>query len=388
MTSTEVGDVSGWNDIEIDNFGNRLFLNYNALFINCLTEMQIPTITASPSTYLCPGSQITLSSSSGYNYNWYRNNQYVDTLIGQNTQEITAFAPTNSANYTVYVNDQFGCRAQSTPITITTNYPQSQSICMVTSVNNNNLIVWTESGNALNYRIYKQNNLTSEFDFIHEQHRDSLSEFLDLTSDVNTLSASYKIQAIDSCGNESAITGLHKTMLLTSSLGTNNNVNLNWNAYQGFSYPNFEIWRSIDGIDYNLLATVANNTFSYIDNNPNSNSFYQIRITPPSPCTSTRATYGMVSSNIVDKNGNGVNNVIELKIQHFVISPNPSNSKITVTINKNMDNESLAIYSISGQKMLNQKTDNKTSISIDVSSFSKGIYFLEIGNVREKFVVE
>jgi uncharacterized delta-60 repeat protein len=73
--------------------------------------------------------------------------------------------------------------------------------------------------------------------------------------------------------------------------------------------------------------------------------------------------------------------------EHFLIYPNPASSSITVLLQTENTNSTLNIYSVSGQKLLEKQNLGKTT-KIDISNFSKGIYFLEIGNVRQKFVVE
>ena len=109
----------------------------------------------------------------------------------------------------------------------------------------------------------------------------------------------------------------------------------------------FQIWGSIDGNTYNMLSTVANNAFSYIDNNPNANSYYQIRVVSPVSCTSTRATYGNVTSNIIDKNGNFVNSISENAQNIFKLSPNPETNTLNITFSENLNQKKLSIYSIS-----------------------------------------
>ena len=175
-------------------------------------------------------------------------------------------------------------------------------------------------------------------------------------------------------------------MLLTSSLGTNDNVNLNWNAYEGFTYPNFEIWRSINGADYSLLANVANTTFSYIDNNPNDNGLYQIRVVPPAACTSTRATYGNVSSNIVDKFGNSVSSISENNFSNYSMHPNPTSSSFTI-INSSFTNQNMKLLNPSGQIVFEKTLVSEKSI-IDVSLLSKGIYFVDFGGDIQKIIIE
>ncbi|MBI2257553.1 MAG: T9SS type A sorting domain-containing protein [Flavobacteriia bacterium] len=69
------------------------------------------------------------------------------------------------------------------------------------------------------------------------------------------------------------------------------------------------------------------------------------------------------------------------------MNPNPASSEITIEVNNDFDNNDMKLFDLSSKLVFSSKiTSNKCSI--DVSSFSKGIYFVEIGGVREKFVVE
>ncbi len=265
-------------------------------------------------------------------------------------------------------------------INVTAITPATPVICLVTNQNNKNLVVWQEtpSDKAYKYRIYKQNNTTSNYDLLHEQPKADLSEYLDITSTPNTLISRYKISLIDSCDNESALSSNHTTILLSSNLGTNNTVNLNWNSYEGFVYSNFEIWRSLDGINYSLLSTVANNTYSYIDVNSNTQSYYQIRIVNPNSCTSSKSMFSGIVSNIIDKSGNAVAGVLESSINNFTIYPNPTNDKLLI---KNVKEGSfIKIQDLNGREIYNEEVKSEL-VEIDLNNYArKGIYFVSILN--------
>jgi chitinase len=72
---------------------------------------------------------------------------------------------------------------------------------------------------------------------------------------------------------------------------------------------------------------------------------------------------------------------------NFNIYPNPSSSTITINLTNKLMNQTLCIYDVSGQKIHQQKIVSNTE-NINVSKFSKGIYLIEIGNSKQKFVVE
>lgn len=73
--------------------------------------------------------------------------------------------------------------------------------------------------------------------------------------------------------------------------------------------------------------------------------------------------------------------------EKLIIYPNPSSSVITLILPIELLHEKLCIYSVSGQK-IHQQNISDQSEKINVSCFSKGIYMIEIGNYKQKFVVE
>src|SRR3989339_1343222 len=78
----------------------------------------------------------------------------------------------------------------------------------------------------------------------------------------------------------------------------------------------------------------------------------------------------------------------------IVIYPNLSNKNINITITGVKEDSELSIYNIQGNRILNREIKGKKEYSetIDVSSYSKGTYIVEIKNSgfvkTEKFIVE
>jgi len=162
--------------------------------------------------------------------------------------------------------------------------------------------------------------------------------------------------------------------MLSSNVGLNGTVNLAWNAYEGFDYPNFEIWRSTDGVNFNLLSSVANNTFAYIDNNPPATAWYQIRITKKDACTPAKRGENYVGSNIISKEGKSLS-LNEQKQESFFVFPNPTKDVITIS---NALGKTIRILDLQGKEVYNElATSAKTEISIK-SIGAKGMYILHI----------
>ena len=255
----------------------------------------------------------------------------------------------------------------------------SPNICMVTNINGKNTILWENTAETFitKYRVYKQNKKTSTYDLVNEQDKSKLSQWNDTAS--NNQVERYLLAYLDSCGTEHQGPN-HTTLMLSSNVGLNGTVNLAWNAYEGFDYPNFEIWRSTDGVNFSLLSSVANNTFAYIDNNPPATAWYQIRITKQDACTPTKRGENYVGSNIISKEGKSLF-INEIKNETFTVYPNPTKDIITIN---NAHGNTIKILDLQGKEVYNAlATSAKTEISLK-SIGAKGMYILHI--VDEKGV--
>lgn len=63
----------------------------------------------------------------------------------------------------------------------------------------------------------------------------------------------------------------------------------------------------------------------------------------------------------------------------IVIYPNPAKDKITITNNSDLiQTETINIFQISGQKVMQKDFQNQKLIQIDVSMMPKGIYLMKI----------
>lgn len=76
----------------------------------------------------------------------------------------------------------------------------------------------------------------------------------------------------------------------------------------------------------------------------------------------------------------------DFKINNFSISPNPTSSILSFKFPQIIDNGALNIYSILGEKILNKTFSFKSTLEIDVSNFSQGLYLVKINNQTKRFV--
>ena len=190
---------------------------------------------------------------------------------------------------------------------------EADEICSVEfdQATQRNKVIWTKSDAEwiASYDVYRESVVTSDYEWIGNVHVDSLSEFVDLDFDPASNSTRYNLIAIDSCDVQVDNWPFHRTIHLQASMGVNEEVNLYWNAYEGISYPNFEIHRSTDGVNYFQIGMVSNTTFAYTDLEPPTGpKWYQIRIALDQPCEPIRSfVSSFIGSNISDLNVNAVN---------------------------------------------------------------------------------
>ena len=254
----------------------------------------------------------------------------------------------------------------------------SAHICMITNLNGYNLVVWNNLNNdyLAQYKIYKQSQMTSNYELIHKQSKHESSQWIDSLDNVSMNINRYKISFVDYCDNESQLSSNHTTILLTSNVGLNGTVNLLWNPYEGFDYQNFEIWRSTDGTNFMKFGSVANNSYAYIDNNPPATAWYQIRISKQDACNPTTRGITSVNSNIISKDGKslGLKNMVNNSIS---IYPNPSNGSFTLNSSSTMIGKSVNIMDITG-RCVYAGIVNTTSQNVSMENIENGTYFLSV----------
>jgi hypothetical protein len=199
----------------------------------------------------------------------------------------------------------------------------------------------------------------------------------------------YRISLVKICGNETLLSDIHRTIHLSANQGLNEEVNLSWNAYEGFSYSNFEIWRSTDGSPYTLISTTANNNFSFTDvAPPMGDNTYRVAVLNPNGCNPTRAIERAIS-NVVDEDGNLVTSISTGQLDLISVFPNPSSGIFTVNV-PDQSNIQASVFDALGKLV---STSNETgTFNLDLSDVPVGIYTLrldtESGTVTKKLVRE
>jgi hypothetical protein len=190
----------------------------------------------------------------------------------------------------------------------------------------------------------------------------------------------YKVQVIDSCGITKTQQTPIKTILLQSSTGTNGEVNLNWNSYEGANIWYYVIYRKhLNG--FVKIDSVGSSITSYVDNSaPFGNLSYFISAVRVNACAgvinkNNQPSAYSFSSNTINESLIG----IEENQSDIRITPNPTDGIIQVRV---PDNTGFIIYNQLGQIVVKGQTNGE----IDITRLPAGSYQLVITRGRENLI--
>ncbi len=334
-------------------------------------------VTDSTFTGTCNGdlSDIYISTIGGqapFDYTWSN---------GSTDQDLIDVLP---GDYTVEVSSASGCSSYQF-FTVEESLPQQTSICMVDvdTTTNTNLVVWEDLSDPgiSSYNIYKESSQAGLYFLIANQDADSLTEYYDYLSDPSIRSWSYKVAAVDDCGNEAGLSDEHKTIHLTQNVGINGEVNLLWDHYEGFSYSTYYINRWHPQTDWEVIDSVSSNSISYTDFNPpsDSNLIYMISINTPGQCTPAKAQdYNSSRSNKPRINMPDEDNDVGLneEASEVVLYPNPTDGQVTIIYNSSITG--IEVYDLTGKLVIYDNELNENKVEFDLSQFETGIYSFKL----------
>ncbi|MCB9198798.1 MAG: T9SS type A sorting domain-containing protein [Flavobacteriales bacterium] len=307
-----------------------------------------------------------------YNYLWS------DGSTGQNLVSAAI------GEYTLTVTGAGGCQgiAYSELQGINLN---AAEICLVTVdlPTNGNLVVWTKDYGLgiAEYEIYKETAIFNEFQYLNTVPFDSLSQYVDLAANPGVHAYKYKVRTIDSCGNASDFLALHKTIHLNASLGTSNEVVLNWDDYIGIDYTKFYIHRNHPSTGWEIIDSVASNVYTYSDANyPGLTGLeYSIVVLPDAPCTAEKAQdHNSTRSNKVTIAGGATpDGIDENGMNSLVVWPNPNDGLVNISVADAYGTMEITILDLNGKVVRNYPVvRGVTNQQLDLQDLGDGVYFL------------
>ncbi len=362
-------------------------VNFTGLIDSVCLNSSIQTLTGSPPVGTFSGSGV-----SGTTYN-----------------PAIAGAGAHSLVYT-YTNANT-CTNTSTKTAHVLAIPAAPSICIVTvdTTSEYNLIIWEKNPGPTNLKLYKvyRDTANNNYALIGTVAYDSLSQFADTLRHLyvgdgnpNSSSWSYKISAVDTCDNESALS-LYHTSIHFRDIG---NGNFDWTPYKIEGQPqpifqlvNHKVYRDTlsDG-HWELInapgAAATTVTDPYYGIYPTGR--WRVDAVWSSSCTPTaRIATGVnnTRSNIKNKTApSALLNNTQLE-SSITLQPNPAAESVMIKSDGHIDR--ILIVDNLGREVLQQNNteSNNKIIHLNISKLNAGVYTLICKGkdlvVRKKLVV-
>ncbi len=288
--------------------------------------------------------------------------------------------------------------------------PAPPSICAVTvdDASVYNIIYWDKTNyrNVDSFIVYRETG--SGYQQIGAVSDTALSEFIDTarylyfpnTGNPNAGTYRYKLQIRDSLGNYSLMSDFHNTIYILQTNGT-----FTWNAYEIEGQPvplpantlmSYDLWRDdFSTGNWHIVNSVSGSQLTQTDvswtSTLQNTASWRIATNWNIMCSPTRSLINASHSNIRHQNSVGVG-ISQAEMNDAVsVYPNPANNEVTIELGIGMKDLNVTIYNMVGELIYNSEMTNQQKM-IDISSFARGIYTVEVENkdakVFKKLVIQ
>jgi hypothetical protein len=366
-------------------------------------------ISGSTSNNVCPlSTNINYSITPVANatsYTWLYPSGY-SVSGGANTNSIFLDATLNASNGGIKVVGTNACGAGDTSSVLNVNIAglPTQQICVVTvdSSSVHNEIIWQKNGisNVDSFRVYRVQSLILDTLIGTVDYAD-LGKLVDVTANPNVTSYTYKIAAVDFCGNEGPKSIPHQSIHLQSiyTAGPPQKMDLIWNYYSGATVLNYRVLRDTNnsGNWVVLINNLAPNAASYTDYTipSGANSVqYRVDVIWANSCDpSARVAQSVVSTTKSNTKDFVINVVTNIKAQTELLNsislfPNPTKDMFDVELKAGIESFDVEIYNQLGSVLKSNHFTNSDRATINISEFSSGVYFVvvktQMGSVTKR----
>lgn len=316
---------------------------------------------------------VTASSMSGIaGYSW---------LDGSTDEDRTGL---DIGYYALEVTDNDGCSSWISAM-VETGFVTPVPVCMVTvdTSTNTNLVVWEKpmATDIESFNIYRETATAGEYLLVGNVPYGDESVYNDLVASPSIRSWRYKVSVVNQCGVESDLSDFHKTIHLTISEGIGGAINLSWDAYEGFNFPWYEIYRYTNADGWVQIQQMPTTLFSFVDYPGTTDGLSYIAVvTPPQSCVSSLKVQDHNSSRsnkTAGLTGGGTNGVESGELV-FSVYPNPVQDEVWVQVAGNLDENSVVrIYNAQGEAVRDIQLEN-TVTAVDLSGLGSGVYTVQL----------
>lgn len=366
-------------------------------------------ISGSTSNLVCPlSTNINYSIAAVPNstaYAWVYPAGY-NVASGGTSNSIFLNATTGASNGVVKVVGKNACGNGDTSSVLNVNIDglPSQQLCVVTvdSSSAYNEIFWQKNGasNVDSFRVYRVQSLILDT-LIGTVGYSDLSRLVDSTANPNVTSYTYKIAAVDLCGNEGPKSLIHQSIHLQSFYQATGpqKMDLLWNLYDGAVVNNYRVLRDINnsGNWVVLINNLAPNAASYTDFGipAGANSVqYRVDVIWANSCDPT----AKVAQSIINTTKSNTKDYVisiptSIKMQNEFLNsislyPNPTKDKFDIELKAGIESFDVEIYNQLGSLLKSTHLTYTDKTAIDISEFSAGIYFVmvktKMGSITKK----
>lgn len=266
--------------------------------IKIVNVREMPTSTFDLPNSTCGSRPVTIiytgTAPSDATYTWGLNGGTITEGSGQGPLQV-AWATPGTKNVSLSVT-QNGCISGITNESIIAAFPyEGEKICLISVdvTTGKNMIIWERTKNVgiKSYVVHRETAVAGTYEPLDTIPFDSLSVFVDVTSEPESKSQKYRISVIDTCNNESSTSEWHRPMLLTSSVGTGgNSVNLAWTEYEKQSgklqFASYIIYRGTSKTALTPIDTIPADNTLFVDNTAPKgvDLYYRIAGVKPTAC--------------------------------------------------------------------------------------------------------
>lgn len=323
---------------------------------------------------------------------WISSGDPVQSIVWSNGATTQNLTDVPAANYVCTLTvANTGCKAikgWNIPVV----KPLRQDLCIITvdSLTTTNLLVWekVQTVGIDHYTIYRETSTQGEYVLIDTVDFDNISLFNDVIASPSERSWSYKIGAVNVCGEESPLSIAHRTIHLDLLDLGSNSVQVNWNAYEGTTaFTDYIVWRYTTANGWEQAGTVPSSTLTFTDGvdyaTPGLDYMVEFELTEF--CSAEKAQdFNTVRSNrergqfaagegVGDASSNGIG---ENYLNAIGMYPNPTTDKLTF-VQDGHEKITYNILSLSGQLMQTNQSSQANTV-LDLSQLNAGVYLVEL----------